>query len=82
MSSKAKKITASVVFIFLGIVLCTYGLSLHATAVSPEKGNEPAVMMSEPALIKEASIGGVALDDKSGKIKHTYTGEPPEDCAT
>ncbi len=82
MSSKAKKITASVVFIFLGIVLCVYGLTLHATAVAPEKGNEPAVMMSEPALIKEASIGGVALDKESGKIKHTYTGEPPEDCAT
>ena len=82
MSSKAKKITVSVVFIFLGLILCAYGLTLHATAVSPEKGNEPAVVMSEPALIKEASIGGVALDKASGKIKHTYTGEPPEDCAT
>ncbi len=82
MSSKAKKITASVIFIFLGVVLCAYGLTLHATAVGPEKGNEPAIMMREPALIKEASIGGVALDKESGKIKHTYTGEPPEDCAT
>lgn len=82
MSSKAKKITASVVFIVLGFVLCAYGLGHHATAVAPEKGNEPAVMLSEPALIKEASIGGVALDKESGKIKHTYTGKPPEDCAT
>jgi len=82
MSSRAKKITASVVSIFLGIVLCAYGLGLHATAVAPEKGNELAVMMREPALIKEASVGGVTLDKASGKIKHTYTGEPPEDCAT
>ncbi len=82
MSSKAKKITASVVLIFLGLALCAYGLTLHATAVGPEKGNEPAALMSEPALIKEASIGGVKLDKASGKIKHTYTGEPPEDCAT
>ncbi len=82
MSSKAKKITGSAVFIVLGLVLCAYGLTIHATAVSPEKGNEPAAIMSEPALIKEASIGGVALDKESGKIKHTYTGEPPEDCAT
>ncbi len=82
MSDKAKKITTSVVFLVLGLVLCAYGLTLHATAVAPEKGNEPAVMMSEPALVKEASIGGVALDKESGKIKHTYTGEPPEDCAT
>jgi hypothetical protein len=82
MSSKAKKITASVVFIFQGIALCVYGLTLHATSVAPEKGDGPAVAMSEPALIKEASIGGVALDKESGKIKHTYTGEPPKDCAT
>ena len=82
MTSKAKKITASVVFIFLGFVLCAYGLTVHATAVAPEKGNEPAIMMKESALIKEASVGGVALDKASGKIKHTYTGEPPEDCAT
>ncbi len=82
MSRKAKKITASAVFLVLGLVLCAYGLTLHATAVAPEKGDGPAVAMSEPALIKEASIGGVALDKESGKIKHTYTGEPPEDCAT
>ncbi len=82
MSSKAKKITASVVFIFMGLVLCAYGLTLHATGVAPEKGDALAVAMSEPALIKEASIGRVKLDKASGKIKHTYTGEPPEDCAT
>jgi uncharacterized membrane protein len=82
MSSKAKKITASVVFIFLGIVLCVYGLTLHATAVAGEEGDGPAVAMSEPALIKEASIGGVTLDDKSGKIKQTYTGKAPDACST
>ncbi len=82
MSSKARKITVSVVFLVLGLVLCAYGLGLHATAVAPEKGDGPAVVMREPALIKEASIGGVALDKASGKIKQTYTGEPPEDCAT
>ena len=82
MSSKAKKIIASAVFIVLGLVLCAYGLGLHVTDVAPEKGDGPAVAMREPALIKEASIGGVALDKASGKIKHTYTGEPPEDCAT
>ncbi len=82
MSSKGKKVTVSVVFIFLGVVLCVYGLTLHATTVAPEKGDGPAIAMSEPALIKEASVGGVKLDKQSGKIKHTYTGEPPEDCAT
>ncbi len=82
MSSKGKKVTASVVFIFLGIALCAYGLTFHAISVGPEKGDGPMLAMREPALIKEASIGGVALDKASGKIKHTYTGEPPKDCAT
>ena len=82
MSSKAKKITASVVFIFLGIALCVYGLTVHATSVGPEKGDGPAVAMREPALIKEASVGGVKLDKESGKIKQTYTGKSPDACAT
>ena len=82
MSSKAKKITASVVFIFLGIALCVYGLTVHATSVAPEKGDGPAVAMREPALIKEASVGGVKLDKESGKIKQTYTGKSPDACAT
>ena len=82
MSSKGKKITASVVFIFLGIALCAYGLTLHMTSVGPEKGDGLAVAMREPALIKEASISGVKLDKESGKIKQTYTGKPPEACAT
>ena len=82
MSSKAKNITVSVVFIALGLVLCVYGLTLHATAVSPEKGDGPAIALSEPDLINEASVSGVKLDKESGKIKQTYTGKAPDACST
>ncbi len=80
--SKTKKIALSAVFIVLGLVLCAYGLGFHTKAIAPEKGNNPSVAMSEPALIKEASVGGVTLDKESGKIKQTYTGESPEACST
>jgi len=82
MSIRAKKITASVVFIVLGLVLCAYGLTLHTTTVTGEKADAPAVAMSEPELVRKASVGGVRLDKQSGKIKQTYTGKSPEACAT
>jgi hypothetical protein len=40
-----------------------------------------AVMESEPALVKEVSVGGVMLAG-SGDIQRTYSGQPPSQCPT
>ena len=68
--------------VLLGAALLAYGALFHPTNVSPQQGDDTtAIAKSEPALIKEASIGGVTRDE-SGKIKQTYTGKAPEACAT
>ncbi len=82
MLTKNKKILFFFLLILLGAVLITYGAVFHSTNVLPQKDDgSPAVAKSEPALIKEASVGGVTRD-VSGKIKQTYTGEPPKTCLT
>lgn len=68
--------------VLLGAALLTYGVFFHSTNVSAQQQDDPTIVAkSEPALIKEASVGGVTLDE-SGKIKQTYTGKAPEECAT
>jgi hypothetical protein len=68
--------------ILLGTVLLGYGAFVHSADVWPQKdGASPAVAKSEPALIKEASVGGLTLHE-SGRIKQTYTGAAPKECAT
>ena len=68
--------------VLLGVALLAYGAFFHSTDVSAQQQDDPTIVAkSEPALIKEASVGGVTLDE-SGKIKQTYTGKPPEECAT
>jgi len=84
MQSKTIKIVVVSFFIFLGVVLFFYGAFLHSTEVTAQTADSPVtVIKSEPALVKDASVGGVARD-KSGKIKQTYEkGEkPPETCST
>ncbi len=81
--AKKKKIIIFSLLILLGTVLLGYGAFVHSADVWPQKEEEGAAALakSEPALIKEASVGGVTLDE-SGKIKQTYTGKAPEECAT
>jgi hypothetical protein len=76
------KIIILCLLILLGAVLLAYGAFFHSTDVLPQQDDGSAILAkSEFALIKEASIGGVTRD-KSGKIRQTYTGKPPEDCPT
>ncbi len=80
--TKKTKIIIFCLLILLGTVMLGYGAFVHSADVLPQHQDGSAIMAkSEPALIKEASIGGVTLDE-SGKIKQTYTGKPPEECAT
>lgn len=82
MLKKNTKIIVFFMFILLGAVLITYGAVFHSTNVLPQKDDgSPVVAKSEPALIKDASVGGLTRDE-SGKIKQTYTGEAPEECET
>jgi hypothetical protein len=81
MTDKTKIIVFCVLAV-LGVVLLGYGAFVHSADVWPEKEDgSPALAKSEPLLVKEASIGGVRLDE-SGKIKQTYTGAAPKKCAT
>ncbi len=80
--AKKTRIFIFCLLIVVGTVLLGYGAFMHSADVLPQKEDDSAVMAkSEPALIKEASVGGVTLDE-SGKIKQTYTGKAPEECAT
>ena len=82
MINKNTKILIFGLLVLLGAALLAYGAFFHSTNVSPQQGDDTtAIAKSEPALIKEASIGGVTLDE-SGKIKQTYTGKAPKACAT
>lgn len=76
------KIIAFCVLVVLGAALLAYGVLFHSTNVLPQQGGQAeAIATSEPALMKEASVGGVTRDE-SGKIKQTYTGKAPEACPT
>ena len=80
--TKKTKIIAFCVLIVLGAALLAYGALYHSTNILPQQGGDSAALAkSEPALIKEASVGGVTRDE-SGKIKQTYTGKAPAACPT
>ena len=82
MGTENRKIIIFWLLIVLGIVLLGYGAFVHSADVLPQnEDGSPVTTKSEPALIKEASVGGVTRDE-SGKIKQTYTGAAPKECAT
>ena len=82
MGTNNTKIIIVCVLILLGMVLLGYGAFVHSADVLPQQQDGSAIVAkSEPALIKEASVGGVTRDE-SGKIKQTYTGAAPKECAT
>jgi hypothetical protein len=69
--------------IVVGVACVVYGTCFHSIDVSSDAdGVTLTVARSEPSLTQEASVGGVTLDEISGKIKQTYTGESPKACAT
>ncbi len=81
MNTKTKIIVFGVL-VLLGAALLAYGAFLHSTNILLQQGGDSgAVAKSEPALMKEASVGGVTRDE-SGKIKQTYTGQAPKACPT
>jgi hypothetical protein len=82
MLTKKTKIIIFCLLISLGVIVLAYGAFFHSITVTTKvEGGSVSITKSEPALVKEASVGGVARD-KSGKIKQTYTGKAPEACPT
>ena len=42
---------------------------------------EETIQLAEPAMIRDATIGGIVFND-AGKLKRTYSGKPPSLCPT
>jgi hypothetical protein len=68
--------------ILIGLLLSIYGAFFHTTGVLPQNdAGSAASLQSEFAIIKDATVGGLKLDE-TGRIKQTYTGKPPQACPT
>ncbi len=82
MLTKKTKVIIFCLLISLGVIVLAYGAFFHSIKVTTNvEGGSVSITKSEPALVKEASVGGVTRD-KSGKVKQTYTGKAPEACPT
>lgn len=82
MPVRKRKIILFCLLVLFGVALLTYGVCFHSTDVLPQKADDQTILTkSEPALIKEVSIGGVERD-QFGNIKQTYTGQAPQACPT
>jgi hypothetical protein len=82
LTDKKIKIIIFCLLTLLGAVLFAYGMFFHSANILPQQKDDLTILTaSEPALIKEVSIGGVARD-ASGELRRTYTGQPPKFCPT
>lgn len=82
MLNNKRKIIVFCVLVAVGAAALTYGIFFHSTTISPAQATDlPAISKSEPALIKEVSVGGLERD-ASGQVKKTYTGKAPQACPT
>ena len=82
MLTKKIRIILFCLLVLMGIALFTYGAFFHSENVAPQQnGDSPVLAKSEPALIKDVTVGGVKREE-SGQIKQTYTGQAPKACPT
>jgi len=85
MNARSLRIVIAFLLVLMGVALLTYGVSFHAASIEPQASADAAAVVaaqSEPALIKEVTIGGLERDS-SGEIKKTYTGDQaPAACPT
>jgi hypothetical protein len=80
-TTKTKIIIFCLLTLF-GVAILVYGIFFHSTNILPQQRDDFTVRTaSEPALIKEVSIGGVTRD-ASGELRQTYTGKAPQACPT
>lgn len=83
MNARSLRIVIAFALVLTGAALLAYGVSFHTATVEAQTSDgTPAVVKSEPALIKEVTIGGLERE-ASGEIKKTYTGQQaPAACPT
>ena len=81
LTDKKTKIVIFCLLTLFGAAVFIYGIFFHFTNVWAQQDDSTVFAKSEPALIKEVSIGGVTRDS-SGSLKQTYTGKPPQACPT
>jgi hypothetical protein len=80
MPVKKRQFAAWCIMPILAAILFSYGALFNARPVYP-KDKIQSVPQSEPSLIKEVTVGGVALDEL-GQLRKTYSGKPLDFCPT
>ena len=80
MPAKKRKFAAWFILPVLAVVFLLYGALFNTLPVYPKDKVQPGIQ-SEPALIQEVTVGGVALDEL-GQLRKTYTGKPLDFCPT
>ena len=81
---KSGKIVIFCLLVVVGAILLIFGIWFHRADISPKQADHTTKFAkSEPALMREVSVGGVKRDE-SGEVKRTYTEteEPPKACPT
>ena len=84
MLSKKGKIVIFCLLALVGAVLLIYGVGFHRANIAAKQTDSDAQLAkSEPALMKDVSVGGIERDE-SGKLKQTYSdaNEAPKACPT
>ncbi len=82
MANRNRQILVVCILLIAGAALCAYGAIFHKTTIYPEKvGTGTPAVKHESAIVKEVTVSGLKRDI-TGKIRQTYTGKPPEACAT
>jgi len=82
MLTRKAKIIIFLLLLLIGAALLIYGFCFHSATILPKQQDDLTVLVqSEPALIKEVSVGGIERDD-SGVIRRTYDKSPPLICPT
>ena len=85
---RAARIVLAAMLVAAGAALILYGVARHSRTVLLQQAEPPAdeaaktIDESEPALIREVSIGGVRRNP-AGQLERTYgEGETPSLCPT
>ena len=86
---RAARIVLAAILVAAGAALVIYGVARHSRTVLLKQAEPPAaaeaartIDESEPALIREITVGGLRRNP-SGKIERTYgEGETPSLCPT
>jgi len=82
MLSRNKHIAVSSIILLIGLIILIHGLFFRYVKIVPQsESNASLFVLSELAVTKDTTVGGLFRDD-AGRIKRTYTGKSPQACPT